>query len=728
MMIQVDDTGTNNEIYRGVFLVDKPAGITSASVDYKLREHVAKLTGIETKKQYPRVGHAGTLDPFATGALVIGIGDATKELNELKGSNKQYEATIRLGFSTDTDDYTGTIIETATSKRLKALTDDEIEDALYAVLERETQIPCAYSAKHVDGVRAYDLARNARENALGDASAKLPELKPIAVKFELNDFSIVRDSSNIFIKIDVLSSEGAYIRAIARDLGDELEVGGHLTELRRIGVGEYSIDQFVKLEDLLKTTTYDEFAKYSRAFLSKFVATIGAFDGVHIGHQELIQRTVKIANEIGNKSVVFIVNRAQSQKLMDITTRKALIKSLGVDECAVLNVEDIKDYYYQEFLDIVNEKYNITTWALTEESTIGKDATGDIVNIQDYLEPKGIDVVNINMLMTYSHSLGQVALSSTLIRNALETGHVKIAQKLLGRLYKIKGTVAEGNKRGRKLGFPTANLECIDTVLPREGVYYGAAEWINNHKNKNVKKRAAALISIGTNPTFGDEKLSVEVNIVGLKSSSLNLYGKQLKIAFHARIRPIRKYDEPQSLIRQLFYESKIAAAAWALESGRVIVIPTDTVIGLACSYYIPQAANSIYSLKERSTSKPLQILVSTTEQAYTIGYFNDDAKRFAKNNWPGPFTVIVPKKDEPGKTVGLRVSDNRLVSDLIKFVGPLYCSSANKAGEQTPTSVNDVIKLFDRKVEAFFFKNKISTGIPSAVIDFTGPTPQRLR
>ncbi|MDR2082978.1 MAG: tRNA pseudouridine(55) synthase TruB [Candidatus Ancillula trichonymphae] len=724
MMIQQDDNMSNGERCRCVLLVDKPAGITSADVDYKLRDHVAKLIGVPKKKLAPKVGHAGTLDPFATGALVVGIGSATKELNELKGSNKRYEATIKLGQTTDTDDYTGEVVKSASSRALKALTDEQIERALDFVLQQETQIPCVYSAKHINGVRAYHLARNARS----DASAQLPEIKPIQVESQLQDFSIQRDKSGIFVHIDVVASEGAYIRAVARDLGRELNVGGHLTNLRRTAVGEYNIDKFVKLEDLLKTTTYDELAEYSQGFLMNFVATIGTFDGVHIGHQELLKQTVAVAKKTGQKSVAFIVDSECDQQLMDISARKSTIRSLGIDECAVLNMDAVENLDYQEFLDIFNDKYNITTWILTEESTIGKNAAGTITSVRDYVKPKGVDVLSVDLLTTRGYGAESVVVSSALIRRALEAGHVKGAQKLLGRFYKIRGTVVGGNKRGRELGFPTANLENIDTVIPREGVYYGVVEWIDKGRDKNIKRRAGALFSIGDKPTFDDDKFTVEVHLVTHKGSNLDLYGEQLKIAFHARVRPIRKYDDPQLLARQLFYESKIAQTAWALENGRVVVLPTDTVLGLACSYYLPRAANLICKLKGRSPSKQLQVLVATLDQAYLIGYFNENAKLFARRNWPGPFTIVVPKRNAPGETVGLRISSNRLVSDLIKFVGPLYCSSANKAGQVTPGEVSDVVKLFGKRVDAFFYKHKVYSGVPSAVIDFTGPIPKRLR
>jgi tRNA pseudouridine55 synthase len=214
----------------GLVIVDKPGGLTSHDVVARIR----RLAGTR------RVGHAGTLDPMATGVLVVGVEKATRLLGYLTLTQKQYDATIRLGQSTSTDDAEGELTETASAKDVTAET---INKAVAELTGEIQQVPPAVSAIKVDGQRAYKLTR----------AGSAPELKPRPVtvyEFTVTAIRPVGDGDLLDVDATVRCSSGTYIRALARDLGDKLGTGGHLTALRRTRVGEYGLDAAKTLDQL----------------------------------------------------------------------------------------------------------------------------------------------------------------------------------------------------------------------------------------------------------------------------------------------------------------------------------------------------------------------------------------------------------------------------------------------------------------------------------------------
>jgi tRNA pseudouridine55 synthase len=189
------------------------------------------------------VGHAGTLDPMATGVLVLGIERATRLLGHLALTRKEYEATIRLGQSTITDDAEGEVTEQATAERVAAVTDAAIEVGISKLSGEIMQVPSAVSAIKVDGVRSYARVRS------GDEVKLAP--RPITVfEFELREIRRLPTEGLIDLDVRVVCSSGTYIRALARDLGEQLDVGGHLTALRRTRVGPYTLADAVPLAGL----------------------------------------------------------------------------------------------------------------------------------------------------------------------------------------------------------------------------------------------------------------------------------------------------------------------------------------------------------------------------------------------------------------------------------------------------------------------------------------------
>jgi tRNA pseudouridine55 synthase len=223
----------------GLVLIDKPTDWTSHDVVAKVRKAVG------TKK----VGHAGTLDPLATGLLVLGIESGTKLLTFLVGADKTYLATIRLGVSTVSDDSQSEILTTATPEALALVSPELIEREMAKLTGVISQRPSSVSAIKVDGKRAYDLVRAGEE-------VKLKSREVTVSAFELLASS---KSSEGFIDLEVKvdCSSGTYIRALARDLGEALGVGGHITALRRTKVGSFEVSDANSITDLenLKLTS-----------------------------------------------------------------------------------------------------------------------------------------------------------------------------------------------------------------------------------------------------------------------------------------------------------------------------------------------------------------------------------------------------------------------------------------------------------------------------------------
>jgi tRNA pseudouridine55 synthase len=222
----------------GLALIDKPEGWTSHDVVAKVR----RLAG--TRK----VGHAGTLDPMATGLLLLGIDSGTKLLTFLVGADKTYYATIRLGASTGTDDREGDFVSFAASGSMESVDAANLEAEMTNLRGDILQAPSAVSAIKVDGERAYARVR-AGENV------ELPKRPVTITRFEvMGEPRPIVENGHEYLDVDVVvdCSSGTYIRALARDLGEALGVGGHLTALRRTRIGSYSVDDAQALDQLVQ--------------------------------------------------------------------------------------------------------------------------------------------------------------------------------------------------------------------------------------------------------------------------------------------------------------------------------------------------------------------------------------------------------------------------------------------------------------------------------------------
>ncbi|MFF7794456.1 tRNA pseudouridine(55) synthase TruB [Streptomyces sp. NPDC007991] len=222
----------------GLVIVDKPSGFTSHDV-------VAKMRGIARTR---RVGHAGTLDPMATGVLVLGVEKATKLLGHLALTEKEYLGTIRLGQNTLTDDAEGEITSATDASQV---TRDAIDAGIAKLTGDIMQVPSKVSAIKINGVRSYKRARDGEEF---DIPARPVTVSSFGV-YDVRE-AVAEDGTAVLdLVVSVVCSSGTYIRALARDLGADLGVGGHLTALRRTRVGPYKLDAARTLDQLQQELT-----------------------------------------------------------------------------------------------------------------------------------------------------------------------------------------------------------------------------------------------------------------------------------------------------------------------------------------------------------------------------------------------------------------------------------------------------------------------------------------
>jgi tRNA pseudouridine55 synthase len=254
----------------GILLVDKPGGITSHDVVARARR------ALGTRK----IGHAGTLDPMATGLLVLGVEGATRLLTYIVGLDKTYEATIRLGVATDTDDAEGQVVSVTDAASLDSAA---IKAGIDALTGRISQVPSTYSAIKVDGRRAYDLARAGEDVQLKAREVVVSRFEVLAERRLSTGSGIAGADAGAVgagaaapgvIDVDVVvdCSSGTYIRSLARDLGAALGVGGHLTALRRTRIGPFDVAGAPGIEDLADATMADP-ATAAGAVLGRFEVT-----------------------------------------------------------------------------------------------------------------------------------------------------------------------------------------------------------------------------------------------------------------------------------------------------------------------------------------------------------------------------------------------------------------------------------------------------------------------
>ena len=280
------------------------------------------------------------------------------------------------------------------------------------------------------------------------------------------------------------------------------------------------------------------------------VVATGFFDGVHVGHRLVIQQLVEAAAVRGDESMVITfwphprnVLQKEARSLRLLTTlaeKKAILHSLGVDRVEVLQfTKDFSALTTEEYLRLLMEKYDARTILLGYDNRMGCDASG-ADEVARAAESLGMEVVRTDMVP----SERGYAVSSTKIRERLEAGDVKEASSMLGYDYRMQGVVIAGNRLGRTIGFPTANMQLYEPLklIPGNGVYFV--------KVRTLERELYGMCNIGCRPTVGlGNSRTIETNIFGFDE---NIYGLDLELTFLERIREERRFDSLDDLRKQL--------------------------------------------------------------------------------------------------------------------------------------------------------------------------------
>jgi riboflavin kinase/FMN adenylyltransferase len=274
---------------------------------------------------------------------------------------------------------------------------------------------------------------------------------------------------------------------------------------------------------------------------------IGNFDGVHLGHARIIERLVAMAGRVGGSAVVFTFDPHPVRLLrpelapppLTWTDRKAeLVSALGVDAMIAYPTDmQLLQLSPRDFFDrIVREQLDAKAVVEGPNFFFGHDRAGTIDVLLGLADEAGIAIEVVPQL-----EIDGEIVSSSRVRRLLANGQVDAARRMLTQPYRLRGMVTHGASRGASIGFPTANLEAIDTLLPAEGVYAG--------RGYEGDRSWPAAINIGANPTFGEEIKKVEIHLIGCDEP---MYGRPLEVDFLRRLRDIRPFDTVDALQAQL--------------------------------------------------------------------------------------------------------------------------------------------------------------------------------
>lgn len=294
-----------------------------------------------------------------------------------------------------------------------------------------------------------------------------------------------------------------------------------------------------------------------------YVATIGFFDGVHRGHQYLISRLMEQAAAAGMPSMVITFDRHprevlgsnyQPRMLSTLSEKLQRLRQTGVDRCEVLSfTPQLAALTAREFMQhVLKEQLNVGKLYIGYDNRFGHNREEGFDDYVRYGREMGIEVIHND-----AFQLNQVNISSSVVRSFLDEGEVELANQCLGYNYTVEGGVVDGVQEGRKMGFPTANIEPSYALklIPAPGVYAvkvrveGTDEWLSG------------MMNIGTRPTFGENKLSLEVHILHFSG---NLYGRTLAVSFVKRLRAERRFSSPSALRNQLIRDEQTVEELFA--------------------------------------------------------------------------------------------------------------------------------------------------------------------
>ena len=289
------------------------------------------------------------------------------------------------------------------------------------------------------------------------------------------------------------------------------------------------------------------------------IATIGFFDGVHLGHCHLINMLKKVARERSVQSCVITFDRHPRQvvqpewcpdMLTTLDEKTQLLKATGIDRCEVLHFDrEMASQSARDcMLHTLKERLGVSILVTGYDNRFGHNRSEGFEDYVRYGKEIGIEVIKGEEL-----TVGSTNVSSSSIRRMLKEGNIEDATRCLGHEYQLTGTVVAGEHIGRTIGFPTANIRPNDSskLIPANGVYAVDvwSESEEDYSKSEVITRRRAMLNIGTRPTFDGKATTIEVHIPDFKG---NLYGKTLTISFISKIREERRFDSPEALVEQL--------------------------------------------------------------------------------------------------------------------------------------------------------------------------------
>ena len=568
----------------GIVIIDKPEGWTSQDV-------VSKLRGALRTK---RIGHGGTLDPMATGVLPVFVGRATRGVEFFEHAEKTYEAVLRLGLTTDTEDISGTVLE----EREVHISEEDFLSILPSFRGQIQQIPPMYSALKVNGQKLYDLARKGKEVERQPREIEIFQLE--CLEFHGNE-----------ARLRVRCSKGTYIRTLCKDIGNALGCGGCMAALRRVQAGEYTISEAIPLQTLLEAEdkesflrpvdsmfrnhpavtltekqalrcrngnsfsvslpegTYRAYAQNGEFLMlakvedgvmstiksfwevgtapssertvaptlsSQKIFALGFFDGVHRGHQALLTECCRMAAQFRCETAAITFDRhpqalfaPKTPALINTNAdRDALLRNYGIRHISRLPVtKEVMSTNWQVFLtNLLSE--GAAGFVCGDDFRFGHKGEGDSEALQAFCRER-----NLPCVIVPEQTLEGVRISSTHIRQLIETGKMETAASFLGHPHMLTGKVIPGRQLGRTIGIPTANLQIPEGIVtPALGVYACRV---------HIGKEAfLAVTNVGKRPTVAGEGITVEPWILDFEG---DLYGREITLEFHHFLRPERKFD-----------------------------------------------------------------------------------------------------------------------------------------------------------------------------------------
>ncbi len=473
------------------YIVNKPFGITSFDV----------VNHFKNELSLKKVGHGGTLDPNASGLMVLASNEDTKLINKYLEGNKEYIAWIKFGKQTDTYDSSGKTINISKTK----ITKQKLLIELRKFLGENIQTPPLYSSIKQNGKKLYEYARN-NENI---------EVK--SRKVFINSIKIIYYKNNdLIVRINV--SKGFYVRSFANDLGIKLNSYGYLNGLLRTKSSNFDIKDSISMNDtfLFKNNIYKNlFDLDENKQVDNLI--IGHFDLIHKGHLNLLKN-------INNFSILtFINNPSKTNNFYNNDNRLENLRQLSKNIYYLDILKNNMDYL--DFINLIKSKLNPSNIIVGTDFQFGKNKQGNLNHLKQHFNVIEIDKNNI---------------STSNIKQLIKEGKIKQASDLLYNPLYFKNIVCHGKKIGRTIGYPTANIFYESNIHLKEGSY----------KSKTIFKNET-YNSISFIRKIKKNLYIIETNIFNFDK---NLYGKEIKVILDKFIREpykIKNIDELKLLIQK---------------------------------------------------------------------------------------------------------------------------------------------------------------------------------